>query len=525
MKNEVYDILIIGAGAAGAAAAWNLSGNGFKILCVDQGPNINPKNYSFYQSNWEYFKLKKFNINPNIRKLRSDYPINDKNSPISIANFNAVGGSTILYSGHFPRFHKSDFQTKTRDGVGEDWPFEYKDLEPFYNLNDKMMGVAGLKGDPSYPEIKDLLPPVPIEKSGEKIAKAFNKLRWHWWPSYSAIATKKYKNRKKYSRSEVNLTYLPKARENGVKFKSNFRVKKITLDKLGNANGVIYFDSKNIEKFQKASLIIVACSGIGTPRLLLNSANKLFPRGLANSSGLVGKNLMLHPLGFVEGTFNQYLESFKGPEGCCISSQEFYGNVHGVKHKRGYTIQVLRGAGPLETALFLKKLKKIEFGKKFHKQFLKSYGCTIPVAIICEDLPEKHNRVELDHTIKDSNGIPGVKINYRLSENSKRMLSHGISRAKELMKKAGAKSIISFGPVKHTGWHLMGTAKMGKSKKNSVVNEFGQTHDIQNLVIADSSVFVSSGGVNPVSTLQAITLRITNEIKKHPEKYFKNIRK
>ncbi len=288
---------------------------------------------------------------------------------------------------------------------------------------------------------------------------------------------------------------------------------------------MIYFDSNNIEKFQKASLIIVACSGIGTPRLLLNSANKLFPMGLANSSGLVGKNLMLHPLGFVEGTFNQYLESFKGPEGCCISSQQFYGTIHGAKHKRGYTIQILRGNGPLETALFLKKLKKIEFGKKFHEQFLKSYGRTIPLAIICEDLPERHNCVELDHTIKDSNGIPGVKINYRLSENSKRMLSHGISRARELMKKAGAKSIISFGPVKHTGWHLMGTTKMGKLKQNSVVNEFGQTHDIQNLVIADSSVFVSSGGVNPVSTLQAITLRITNEIKKNPEKYFRNIRK
>ena len=522
MKNEVYDILIIGAGAAGAAAAWNLSGNGFKILCVDQGPYINPKNYSFSQPNWESYKLEKFNINPNVRKLKSDYPINDKNSPISIANFNAVGGSTILYSGHFPRFHQSDFETKTLDGVGEDWPFKYKDLEPFYNLNDKMMGVAGLKGDPAYPEINNLLPPVPIGKSGEKIAKAFNKLRWHWWPSYSAIATKKYKGRKKNSRSEVNLTYLPKAFSNGVKFKSNFRVKKITLDKFGNVDGVIYYDSKNLEKFQKASLIIVTCSGIGTPRLLLNSANKLFPRGLANSSGLVGKNLMLHPLGFVEGTFNEFLESFKGPEGCCIASKEFYETMNDAQHKRGYTIQVLRGTGPLETALSLRKLRKIEFGKKFHKQFLKSYGHTIPLAIICEDLPEKHNSIELDHTIKDSSGMPGVKINYKLSENSKRMLSHGISKAKELIKKAGAKSIISFGPVKHTGWHLMGTTKMGKSKKDSVVNEFGQTHDIKNLVIADSSVFVTSGGVNPVSTLQAIALRITNGIKKNPEKYFDN---
>ena len=104
MKNSSYDILIIGAGAAGTAAAWNLSKSGFKILCMDQGPIINPKSYSFDRSDWEQLSLKKFNIDPNIRELKSDYPINNKNSPISVSNFNAVGGSTILYSGHFPLF-------------------------------------------------------------------------------------------------------------------------------------------------------------------------------------------------------------------------------------------------------------------------------------------------------------------------------------------------------------------------------------------------------------------------------------
>ena len=520
MKNELFDILIIGAGAAGAAASWNLSNSGYKVLCMEQGPILDSKSYSFFQPEWEVLKQKKFNINPNIRKLKSDYPINDKNSPISIANFNAVGGSTVLYSGHFPRFHSSDFETKTLDGIGENWPFNYKDLEPFYELNDKMMVVAGLKGDPAYPPIDNLMPPVPLGEAGEKIAKTFNKLGWHWWPSYSAIATKNYNSRKKNSRSEVNITYWPKAISNGVKLKANCRVKKITLDSHGKANGVIYFNSKNKEQFQKASLVIVACSGVGTPRLLLNSANKLFPKGLANSSGLLGKNLMLHPLGYVEGKFNKFLGSFKGPEGCCLASQEFYETIKGAKHKRGYTMQVLRGSGPLETALSLRKFRNLPFGKNFHKTFSKTYGHTIPLAIICEDLPEKHNSVELDHHKKDSNGMPGIKINYKLSENSKKMLSHGITKAKELMKKAGAKSTISFGPVKHTGWHLMGTAKMGKSKKNSVVNEFGQTHDIKNLIIADSSIFVTSGGVNPISTLQAIALKITENIKAHPAKYF-----
>ncbi len=516
MRGNKVDILIIGAGASGSAAAWNLSKSGFKVLCLEQGENLKPDAYSFLKNDWEYLKQKEFNINPNIRKLKSDYPINDRNSPISIANFNAVGGSTILYSGHFPRFHPSDFKTKTIDNVGCDWPLNYNDLKPYYELNEKIMGVAGLKNDPANPEIKNLLPPVEIGFSGELMAKTLNKLNWHWWPSYSAIK----KNKKNIiEKSDVNSTYWPKAIKNGVTIKSNCRVNKITLNKKGMADGVEYFE-KNKKKFQKASLVILACSGVGTPRLLLNSSNEIFPKGLANSSGLVGKNLMLHPLGFVEGRFKNFLGSFLGLEGCCIFSQEFYETRKNLDYKRGYTMQILRGSHPLETALSLKKFNKLKFGKKFHNSFLKTYGHNIPLAIICEDLPEKPNFLELDYKIKDTNGIPGVKINYKLSANTKKMLSHGLKRGQELMKAAGAKSTVSFGPVKNTGWHIMGTARMGKSKKYSVVNKFGQTHDIKNLVIVDSSVFSTSSGVNPASTIQALALKFTDEIKKNPNKYF-----
>ena len=326
--------------------------------------------------------------------------------------------------------------------------------------------------------------------------------------------------RNKNSRSEVNITYWTKAISNGVKLKPNCRVKKITLDKNGRANGVIYFDQKNKEKFQKARIIIVACSGIGTPRLLFNSANKLFPKGLGNRSGLLGKNFMFHPIGYVEGKFNEYLGSDSDPEGCCIASQEFYETRNTFPHKRGYTMQVLRRPRPLETALYLRKFKKLSFGKDFHNTFLKHYGHTVPIAIICEDLPEKHNCVELDKRIKDTNNIPGIKINYKLSENSKKILKHGITKAKEMLKVAGAKSVVGYGPVRYAGFHLMGTARMGKSKRNSVVNEYGQIHDIKNIVLVDSSIFVTSGGVNPMPTLQSLALRNTERIKLNPEKYF-----
>ena len=523
MKNESFDIIIIGAGASGAAAAWNLSLGNFKILCLEQGPKLNPKTYSFERNDWEKLKQDKFNYDPNVRKLKNDYPINNENSPISVSNFNAVGGSTVLYSGHFPRFHESDFKVKTLDGIAADWPLNYKDLEPYYNLNDKMMGVAGLTGDPVYPKINNLLSPVKIDFAGKKIAKVLKKLGWHWWPSYSAIATQKIIDRKINSRSEVNITYWPKALANGVKLKANCRVKKISLNKKGLANGVYYYNSKNQLKFQKAKLIIMACSGIGTPRLLFNSANKKFPNGLANSSNMLGKNLMLHPLGFVEGKFKKIIGTESNPEGCNISSQEFYETNKKLNFKRGYTMQVLRSPRPLETALYLRKFKKLPFGKNFHKSFFQHYGHSIRIAIICEDLPEKKNFIELDRKQKDSNKIPGVKINYKLSKNTKKILKNGISNAKKILKLAGANSIVGFGPVRYAGWHLMGTAKMGKSKKNSVVNSFGQSHDIKNLVIVDSSIFVTSGSANPVSTLQALALRNTEEIKINPGKYFEEI--
>ena len=204
-----------------------LSKLNLKITCLEQGPLIDKKKYSFNNVNREINKFKDFNIDPNQRKFDSDYPINTDNSPISIANYNAVGGSTLVYSGHYPRFHPSDFNTKKIDNIGSNWLFSYYDLEKYYNLNDKMVGVSGLTGDPAYPKINNLLPPLDIGYSGNLLAKAFNKLGWHWWPSYSAV--KKSKKFKKGIRPTAVEIYLNKAVKNGVIIKPNCRVLKIKL--------------------------------------------------------------------------------------------------------------------------------------------------------------------------------------------------------------------------------------------------------------------------------------------------------
>ena len=149
--NDPVDVLIIGAGASGAAIAWSLTETRMRILCLEQGDWTTPSEYPTTRKNWEALHLGPYHIDPNVRGLETDYPVNVVDSPIDVLNFNGVGGSTIMWAAHFPRMHPSDFAVKTLDGVADDWPISYSDLEPFYEQNDRIMGVSGLAGDPMCP--------------------------------------------------------------------------------------------------------------------------------------------------------------------------------------------------------------------------------------------------------------------------------------------------------------------------------------------------------------------------------------
>lgn len=517
------DVIVIGAGAAGAAVSFGLAKSGINVICLEQGDYMNPSTYPTTELGWEKYKFSGFNSDPNVRNSKADYPINNQNSPISVANFNAVGGSTILFSGHYPRLHPSDLRTFSLDGVGKDWPITYEVLEKYYNLNQENVAVAGLEGDPQYPPIKNLLPPVPLGKMGEALAEGFNKNGWHWWPAYSAIATRNFHSQSKCinlgpcnlgcpqgAKSSADITYWPRAIKFGAKLMTNCRVSEI-VSSPRQVTGVKYFTNGE-EKFLACKIVILACNGVGTPRILLNSKSVYAPSGLANSSGLVGKNLMLHPLAYVEGEFCQDLESNLGPQGCSISSQEFYESDPSRGFIRGYTMQVLRGPSPVEFVIGNLKRKSLRWGTNHINDFLTKYNKTAHISIICEDLPDPGNFVDLDPTLTDSDGIPAPRINYSLSDNSKKMLVHGIRRAEEVMASAGATKTFSYGPVRATGWHLMGTARMGENPEDSVVNEWGQSHDFSNLFIADSSIFVTSGGVNPAATIQALALKVSDGV-------------
>ena len=149
--SDPVDVLIIGAGASGAAVAWSLAETKMHILCLEQGGWMNPAEYPSTGRDWEAKFYGEWSTSPNVRARPEDYPINDDNSPIKVVNFNAVGGSTVMYTAHWPRLHPSDFRVKTLDGIADDWPIDYDTLEPFFEENDRMMGVSGLSGDPLSP--------------------------------------------------------------------------------------------------------------------------------------------------------------------------------------------------------------------------------------------------------------------------------------------------------------------------------------------------------------------------------------
>jgi choline dehydrogenase-like flavoprotein len=523
--NEKVDVLIVGSGASGAAVAWSLAETRMRIVCLEQGDWMKQSDYPSNGRDFEARLYSDYATSPNVRRRPSDYPINDDNSPIKVVNFNAVGGSTVMYTAHFPRLHPSDFRVRSLDGVADDWPVDYATLEPFFAENDRMMGVSGLPGDPAYPAHVPPMPPLPLGRSGTKIAQTMNKLGWHWWPSDTTLATEDYDGRGRCinlghctpacaqgAKASTDITYWPHAIRAGVELRTNCRVREVTTDANGMAAGVIYYDSEGKEQFQAAEVVILACNGVGTARLLLNSASARFPRGLANSSGLVGKNLMFHPWATTYGYVDEPMDGHRGPP-LCVWSQEFYETDRSRDFVRGYNLQFNRGIGVATEAVNTVAAGLVPWGGEHHDTFRRMVGKRMSVGVCTEDLPEEHNRVTLDPVLKDDHGIPAPRIDYVIGENTSRMLDHAIARSREILDAAGATDVRSIRPVPYGGWHLLGTARMGNDPDRSVVNSWGRCHDVKNLFIVDGSIFVTSGGVNPTSTIQALALYIADAMK------------
>jgi choline dehydrogenase-like flavoprotein len=271
----------------------------------------------------------------------------------------------------------------------------------------------------------------------------------------------------------------------------------------------VYIDRSGARHHQKADVTVLGANGIGTPRLLLLS-------GLANSSGLVGRRLMMHPFGTVVGMFDEDLGSTHGLWGQHIHSLEFYETDSKRDFVRGAKWGLQPTGGPLSmTRAYPWGENNAIWGTNFHADLRKRLGHSAMWGIICEDLPEEENRIVLDPKLKDSDGIQAPKIVYRMSENSKCLLKFHLARARESLEAAGAYQTVTAPLIRETGWHLLGTAKMGTDPTTSVVDAYGRCHDVPNLFIYDGSIWPTSSGMNPTATIAATALWCADHLVKN----------
>ena len=491
--SDTADVLIIGAGASGGVAALRLARAGMRVVCLEQGDWHGRDEYPGAGPDWELLARKQWTSSPNVRRRPADYPIDLDDSEMVLGNFNGVGGGTVLYSAVWPRLLPSDFRTHADLGVGDDWPLSYAELLPFYEETDRQFGVSGLGGNPAYPASADPpLPPLPIGRAGLALARAHARLGWHWWPEYNAILSADRDGRhacvqrgtcgsgcNEGAKGSTDVTHWPGAVANGARLVTGARVRRIEVDARGRACGATWLDADGREHFQAAEVVLLAANGIGTARLLLLSAHAGAPDGLANSSGLVGRRLMVHPGAMIDGYFDDDLRSWQGHFGGQIQSLQFAGTDPDRGFLGGTKWSLAPTGGPLAVAFGLRGRPVL--GAQHHEHMRTRFGRGARWVVLCEDLPDPENRVELSPTLVDGSGIPAPKVTYRVSEDARRATAWSIERATESLTEAGAHTIDAV-PMRNNS-HLLGTARMGDDRATSVVDRWGRAHDVPNLVV------------------------------------------
>ncbi|WP_417718912.1 GMC family oxidoreductase [Salipiger sp.] len=523
MPETESDVLIVGAGASGAATAWRLAGHGLRVTCLERGRWVDPAASPSSSPDWEIIRQTGWNPNPNLRRGPDDDPVDDAESEIKPLFFNGVGGSTVMWSCHFPRFHPSDFRTRSLDGVGDDWPLSYDDLAPYYHLNEGIMGVAGLPGHPAYPaHDAPRLPAVGLSPGARRVAEAFDRKGWSWWTGEIAINTGAAGpgtgtcngcgpcelHCPRRAKSATDLNYWPAAIASGARLVTGARVTEVLTDSAGAACGAVWLDDHGAHHRHRAKVVILAGNGINTPRLLLTSGRG---DGLANRSGLVGRRLMLHPMARVTGIFDTPAEGHRGIAAGPVVSHHFYETDPARGFARGVKLQVMGTVGPALTANGALG-RRLPWGTEHHSGFASHFGHAMSLSICSDDMPDEANRITLSDSLTGSDGLPAAKMIYRIPEEAGKALAFGRARAREVLAEAGATAFIEMESIPQAGFHLMGTARMGADRETSVIDPWGQAHDVPGLHVADGSAFVTAAAVNPTNTLQALALRLADRI-------------
>ena len=525
-STEQTDVVIVGVGVAGGAIAARLVETGIKVVLLEQGPWIHDVDHAILRDDWEFGLAREWSFDPNVHGLDEDLSGHWRRLRPHL--FNAVGGSTNHYAGFWHRMKPAEFRRGTEHGLENsiDWPISHEDLVPYYEENDRRFGISGLAGDPSHPprEARQCAP-LRHGRHYDLIAEGLDRLGWHWWPADNAIISEPYRGRlacnncgycmagcPRGSLGTATQAYILPAMRRGLDLRANTRVARVTTGRSGAADGVEYIDRATGAMHRiGASVVVVACNGIGTPRVLLNSASAQHPEGLANGHDQVGRNLMAHAYVIADVWFDEPTDHYKGAWGASLFSHEFHQTDLSRGAVNGMTITFGAGYGPAMSALGATTgMDPTPWGPSHREEFRRRFDRHVFAAIQVDDLPRSDNRITLDPEVKDSSGLPAAHRQYSLHDNDRTLLEFGTARLHEIAEASGARGVDAqsvAGQYNGPGWHLMGTCRMGDSPETSVVDAWHRAWSMPGLVICDGSSMTTGGANNPTSTIGALALR------------------
>jgi choline dehydrogenase-like flavoprotein len=531
--SDEVDFAIVGSGVGGATMARELSRNGYRVVLFEQGAYLHESDFKHDEVTVNELPLlvnnprlqpQTFRKNATEKATRAEY----------IKYGRVVGGGSVHFTANYWRFHEVDFEERTRNGTVagadvQDWPIKYADLEPYYTKVEWEVGVSGLAGANPFdpPRSKPFpLPPLPNKPSGVLMEVAARKLGWHAAPAPLAIISQPFKGRTQCqhcgfceyfgcewkAKSSALATMIPEAEQTGrCEIRPNSYVRRIQTDARGNVTGVVYFDAQKREIMQRAKAVIVSANGAETPRLLFNSATNLFPHGLANSSGAVGKYLMFNGGAFAGGLFEHELNGHKS-----VQVTRYIQDHYRLDKKYG----LVGGGGidtrfdwyPISFALDGLPTDAPRWGAEYKKMIREYYTRTMYALAHTTSLAQESSTITLDPELKDAWGVPALRTTFTEHPSDMKLYGFFMDRVIELLNAAGAKRTWQF-PLDAT-WqvHLLGTCRMGNNPKTSVIDKFHRTHDVRNLFIVDGSSFVTSGTGQPTMTIQALAFRAADAI-------------
>lgn len=542
-----YDAIVVGSGATGGWAAKKLSEAGLKVALLEAGRNISPQEFTEHMP---AYQLDYRNLSPEIVRTRPiqkmcyacmeynyDWFVNDlenpyttgEDKPFTWQRLRIVGGRTLVWARKTFRLSNLDLKAASHDGYGEDWPFSYEDLAPYYDEVERYVGISGMaEGHPALPD-SQFLPPMAMT-CGEKLLR--ERVKKHFGRTVTigrtAVLTRNHNGRAAChycgpcERGCVTLSYFSSpfttvrdALDTGnCTLITNAVVSEVNVDNETNrARGVTYVHRLTHKTYEVSARVVILCAqALESTRLLLNSSTSEHPNGLGNSSGLLGKYLMDHVVGagasgeLTEFDFKKSASDPNRPNGIYIIR---FRNLKGQKRHprfiRGYGFQ--GGSNPEFY------FDAQGFGAEY-KKAVKAGIYGIRLIGFGECLPRLDNYVDIDPELKDAWGIPALRIHMSHGPNEKAMMEDAAITAAEMLEAAAARNIILNSNVAMPGMaiHEVGTARMGHNRKKSVLNAYNQTHDSENLFVMDGSCFASSGCQNPTLTMMAITCRACDHL-------------